>query len=176
VIDPAPRTSVGLGYFDAHGTIPVMGTSIPIHELSPDEYHRHLCAPVPRIIHLVLLLALRDRATDVNFEPFSDRYRLTYVVDGVAYDMVPPPLHLASAFSQVFKVIAELDFCNSRTPQVGMMRLVVGEGVAEVLVSICPTEHGEKIHLSIESNSISREEIHEQLAIINKMPTQVRIG
>lgn len=82
--------------------------------------------------------------------------------------MVPPPLDLTSAISQVFKVIAELDICNQRTAQVGKLQLLVAEGAADIMVSISPTPYGDAIRVTIESNTTSAEEIQKQFTEIRQ--------
>ena len=52
-------------------------------------------APVRKLINMVLLLAIKDKASDIHFEPFEDEYKMRYRCDGVLYEMVPPPRHLA---------------------------------------------------------------------------------
>jgi type II secretory ATPase GspE/PulE/Tfp pilus assembly ATPase PilB-like protein len=140
-----------------------MPALLPTHELSADEFYRHDCQPVPKLVHMVLLLALKDRAAEITFEPQQSEYRLSYTVDGKVYDMVSPPLHLTAAISQVFKVLAELDTCNQRAAQVGKVQLLAGGGTADVLVSIWQTPNGDAVRVAIEANSTSAEEIHKQL-------------
>src|SRR5688500_16516993 len=89
-----------------------MSVSIPIHELSSAELVRLESRPdwpVHKLIHLVLLIALKDRATEVVFEPRPDEIRLAYRVDGTLHDMVPPPAFLADALTQVFCELAGPD-------------------------------------------------------------------
>ena len=57
-------------------------------------------APVRKLLNMVLLLAIKDKASDIHFEPFEDEYKMRYRVDGVLYELVPPPRHLAPAISQ----------------------------------------------------------------------------
>jgi type II secretory ATPase GspE/PulE/Tfp pilus assembly ATPase PilB-like protein len=76
----------------------------------------------PQLAELVLLLALKDLASEVRFEPREEDYRVTYKCGGRDYEMVPPPRELAGRISQVFKIFAELDIRNRRTPQQGRFR------------------------------------------------------
>ena len=57
-------------------------------------------APVRKLLNMVLLLAIKDKASDIHFEPFEEEYKMRYRVDGVLYELVPPPRHLAPAISQ----------------------------------------------------------------------------
>ena len=56
-------------------------------------------APVRKLLNMVLLLAIKDKASDIHFEPFEEEYKMRYRVDGVLYELVPPPRHLAPAIS-----------------------------------------------------------------------------
>src|SRR5262249_32822126 len=61
-------------------------------------------APVRKLINMVLLLGIKDHASDIHFEPFEDEYKMCYRCDGVLYEMVPPPRHLATAIASRIKV------------------------------------------------------------------------
>ena len=52
-------------------------------------------APVRKLLNMVLLLAIKDQASDIHFEPFEDEFKIRVRADGVLYEMVPPPRHLA---------------------------------------------------------------------------------
>ena len=133
----------------------------PVHVLSAEEFRRFECSPVRQLVHMILILALKDRASDVYFEPQESEYRLSYRVAGVLYEMVPPPQHLGNAISQVFIVLGELDFCDPRSSQVGRMMLEVGTGAAEVGILIDPTPQGAAIHLTISDNTTTIDEINQ---------------
>ncbi len=82
--------------------------------------------PVRKLINMVLLMAIRDHASDIHFEPFEDEYKMRYRCDGVLYEMVPPPRHLATAISSRIKVMANLDIAERRLPQDGRIELNLG--------------------------------------------------
>ena len=73
-------------------------------------------APVRKLLNMVLLLAIKDKASDIHFEPFEDEYKMRYRVDGVLYELVPPPRHLAPAISSRIKVMSNLDIAERRLP------------------------------------------------------------
>lgn len=100
-------------------------------------------APVRKLLNMVMLLAIKDRASDIHFEPFEDEYKLRYRCDGVMYEMVPPPRHLAAAISTRIKVMANLDIAERRLPQDGRIELNVGGNQVDMRVSILPTMFGE---------------------------------
>jgi type IV pilus assembly protein PilB len=106
-------------------------------------------APVRKLINMVLLLAIKDKASDIHFEPFEEEYKMRYRVDGVLYELVPPPRHLASAISSRIKVMANLDIAERRLPQDGRIQLALGGNSVDIRVSTLPTLFGESVVLRI---------------------------
>ena len=105
--------------------------------------------PVKKLLNLVLLQAIRDKASDIHFEPFENEYKMRYRIDGVLYEMVPPPKHIAVALSSRIKVMAELDIAERRLPQDGRIPLVVGGNPIDLRVSVLPTMFGESVVLRV---------------------------
>ena len=106
-------------------------------------------APVRKLINMVLLMAIRDHASDVHFEPFEDEYKMRYRCDGVLYEMVPPPRHLATAIASRIKVMANLDIAERRMPQDGRIELNVGGNPVDMRVSVLPTLFGESVVIRV---------------------------
>jgi type IV pilus assembly protein PilB len=106
-------------------------------------------APVRKLINMVFLTAIRDRASDVHFEPFEDEYRMRYRCDGVLVDMIPPPRHLAMALASRIKVMANLDIAERRLPQDGRIELTVGGNSVDLRVSVLPTMFGESVVIRV---------------------------
>lgn len=100
-------------------------------------------APVRKLLNMVMLLAIKDRASDIHFEPFEEEYKLRYRCDGVMYEMVPPPRHLGAAISTRIKVMSNLDIAERRLPQDGRIELNIGGNPVDMRVSILPTMFGE---------------------------------
>ena len=105
--------------------------------------------PVKKLLNLVLLQAIRDKASDIHFEPFEDEFKMRYRIDGVLYEMVPPPKHIALALSSRIKVMANLDIAERRLPQDGRIPLVVGGNPVDLRVSVLPTMFGESVVLRV---------------------------
>ncbi|MBP6124695.1 MAG: type II secretion system ATPase GspE [Phycisphaerae bacterium] len=105
--------------------------------------------PVKRLLNLVLLKAIQDKASDIHFEPFENEFKMRYRIDGVLYEMVPPPKHIALALSSRIKVMANLDIAERRLPQDGRIPLMVGGSPVDLRVSILPTMFGESVVLRI---------------------------
>ena len=105
--------------------------------------------PIKKLLNLVLLQAIRDKASDVHFEPFENEYKMRYRIDGVLYEMVPPPKHIAAALSSRIKVMANLDIAERRLPQDGRISLTVQGNPVDLRVSVLPTMFGESVVLRV---------------------------
>ena len=103
---------------------------------------------------MVLLLAIKDHASDLHFEPFEDEFRIRIKADGVLYEMVPPPRHLAFAITTRIKVMANLDIAERRLPQDGRIELTVGGHPVDLRVSVLPTMFGESVVMRILDRSV----------------------
>jgi type IV pilus assembly protein PilB len=110
--------------------------------------------PVRKLLNMVLLLAIKDHASDVHFEPFEDEFRIRIKADGVLYEMVPPPRHLAFAITTRIKVMANLDIAERRLPQDGRIELTVGGHPVDIRVSVLPTMFGESVVMRILDRSV----------------------
>jgi len=106
-------------------------------------------APVIKLANLILVQAIKDRASDIHVEPFEKGMKLRYRVDGVLADATPPPKQMQLALASRFKIMSSLDIAERRLPQDGRMRLRVGGKDYDLRVSILPTVHGEKIVLRV---------------------------
>ncbi|HOP78512.1 MAG: ATPase, T2SS/T4P/T4SS family [Thermogutta sp.] len=111
-------------------------------------------APVRRLLNMVLLMAIKEHASDIHFEPFENEFRIRIRSDGVLYEMVPPPRHLAFAITTRIKVMANLDIAERRLPQDGKIRLTVGGHPVDLRVSVLPTMFGESCVLRVLDKSV----------------------
>lgn len=105
--------------------------------------------PVKKLLNLVLLQAIRDKASDIHFEPFENEYKMRYRIDGVLYEMIPPPKYIAAALSSRIKVMASLDIAERRLPQDGRISLTVQGNPIDLRVSVLPTMFGESVVLRV---------------------------
>jgi type IV pilus assembly protein PilB len=106
-------------------------------------------APVRKLLNMVMLLGIKDKASDIHFEPFEEEYKIRMRCDGVLYEMVPPPRHLAAAISSRIKVMSNLDIAERRLPQDGRIELAIGGNSVDIRVSTLPTLFGESVVLRI---------------------------
>jgi type IV pilus assembly protein PilB len=106
-------------------------------------------APVIKLANLIILQAIKDRASDVHLEPFEKQMRLRYRIDGALVDATPPPKQTQLALASRFKIMSNLDIAERRMPQDGRMRVKVSGKDYDLRVSVLPTVHGEKIVLRV---------------------------
>jgi len=111
-------------------------------------------APVRKLLNMVLLMAIKEHASDLHFEPFEDEFRIRIKADGVLYEMVPPPRHLAFAITTRIKVMANLDIAERRLPQDGRIELTVGGHPVDLRVSVLPTMFGESVVMRVLDRSV----------------------
>ncbi|MCF7708727.1 MAG: Flp pilus assembly complex ATPase component TadA [Verrucomicrobia bacterium] len=105
--------------------------------------------PVVKLANLILVQAIKDRASDIHIEPFEKEVRLRYRIDGVLMDMPPPPKNLHVALTSRLKIMSNLDIAERRIPQDGRIRVRVSGKDIDLRVSFLPTVHGEKCVMRI---------------------------
>src|SRR6187551_2015958 len=107
-------------------------------------------APVVRLVHVLLLNAIRKGASDIHCEPYEKRFRVRYRIDGVLHEEMTPPLKLKNALVSRLKIMSQLDIAERRLPQDGRIKLKLGKGrEMDFRVSAMPTIWGEKIVLRL---------------------------
>jgi type IV pilus assembly protein PilB len=106
-------------------------------------------APVIKLANVILVQAIKDRASDIHIEPFEKVLRLRYRIDGALMDATPPPKQMQLALISRLKIMSNLDIAERRLPQDGRMRVKVGGRDFDLRISLMPTVHGEKIVLRV---------------------------
>ena len=106
-------------------------------------------APVIKLANLIIVTAIKDRASDIHIEPFEKVVRLRYRIDGALVDATPPPKNLQVALTSRLKIMSNLNIAERRLPQDGRMRMKVGNKDIDLRVSFLPTVHGEKVVLRV---------------------------
>lgn len=113
-------------------------------------------APIIRYVDLVLFQAIKEKASDIHFEPFENDFQIRYRVDGALYAMAPPPAHLALPIISRVKVMANLNIAEKRIPQDGRIVKKVGDHHVDMRVSSLPTTYGESVVLRVlDSSSVN---------------------
>lgn len=105
--------------------------------------------PIIRFVNLVLAQAIKDKASDIHFEPFEKEFKIRYRIDGALYEMSPPPRELAVPIISRVKVLGDLNIAERRVPQDGKVRLVVAGRHVDLRVSTLPTQFGESVVLRV---------------------------
>ena len=134
-------------------------------------------APVRKLLNMVLLLAIRDGASDIHFEPFETDFRIRLKADGVLQEMVPPPKHLDFAITTRIKVMANLDIAERRMPQDGRIELTVGGHPVDLRVSVLPTLFGESVVMRVLDRgvvSLNLEKIGMEQTMLRKFREVIR--
>jgi type IV pilus assembly protein PilB len=119
-------------------------------ELSATELEAEAnAAPIIRYVDLVIYQAIKERASDIHFEPFENDFKIRYRVDGALYEMAPPPAHLESAITSRIKVMANLNIAERRLPQDGRIMKTIQNRQVDLRVSTLPTAYGESVVLRV---------------------------
>ena len=116
-------------------------------DLDDVEHLRDLAseAPVIRLVNLIIQRAVEVRASDVHIEPFENRLKVRYRIDGVLEEGESPPANLTAAVISRIKIMAKLNIAERRLPQDGRIMLRVQGKELDLRVSTMPTAHGESV-------------------------------
>ena len=120
-------------------------------DLEDVEHLRDLAseAPVIRLVNLILQRAVEGRASDIHIEPFENRLKVRYRIDGVLSEVEAPPAKSTAAVISRIKIMAKLNIAERRLPQDGrIMHRVQGKEL-DLRVSTVPTSHGESVVMRI---------------------------
>jgi len=163
-----------IGDSDTLSALAGRGDSIDLEELTQAAEDNK----VVRLLNLVLLQAIRDKASDIHFEPFEEEFKMRYRIDGILYEMIPPPKHLALPIISRIKVMSNLDIAERRLPQDGRIELSVSNNPIDLRVSVLPTIFGESVvlrvldrsnvQLSLDKIGLRKDELEEVRKLIGK--------
>ncbi|MFA4991819.1 MAG: type II secretion system ATPase GspE [Candidatus Omnitrophota bacterium] len=106
-------------------------------------------APIVKLVDLILMQAIRDRASDIHIEPFKSKINIRYRIDGVLYEIPPPARHLLPAIVSRVKILSNLDIAERRLPQDGAFLVKVENKGIDIRVSTIPAIYGEKVVMRI---------------------------
>ncbi len=108
-----------------------------------DETIDENSAPIVRLVQLMITEAVQLRASDIHVEPFEDRVRIRYRIDGVLHERDTLPRRQLGAILSRIKILSNIDIAERRRPQDGRIKISVGEKELDLRVSIIPTSHGQ---------------------------------
>ncbi|HLA83338.1 MAG TPA: ATPase, T2SS/T4P/T4SS family [Thermoguttaceae bacterium] len=106
-------------------------------------------APIVRLVHLIISEAVQLRASDIHIEPFEDRVRVRYRIDGRLVERDSPPRRLLGAILSRIKILSKLDIAERRRTQDGRIKVNLGEKELDLRVSVIPTNHGQSVVMRI---------------------------
>ncbi len=106
-------------------------------------------APVIRLVQLIIQEAVAMRASDIHIEPFADRVRIRYRIDGVCMERDSPPRRLLGSMVSRLKIMGSIDIAEKRRPQDGRIKVHVAGKDIDLRVSIIPTVHGQSVVMRI---------------------------
>lgn len=106
-------------------------------------------APIIRLCNLIITEAVNLRASDIHVEPYENRIRIRYRIDGVLIERDSPPKRLQSALISRFKIMSGIDISEKRRPQDGRIKTTVGGKDLDLRVSLLPSVHGQSIVMRI---------------------------
>ena len=105
--------------------------------------------PIIKLVNLIIMQAIKDRASDIHIEPERDKLRTRYRIDGILYEVPSPPKRLQPAIVSRIKIMAGMDIAEKRLPQDGRIRLRMRNKDIDLRVATLPTLFGEKVVLRI---------------------------
>jgi type IV pilus assembly protein PilB len=106
-------------------------------------------APVVKLVNLIIQEAVSLRASDIHVEPFADRIRVRYRIDGVLVERDSPPRRLLAPMLSRIKIMSQIDIAEKRRPQDGRIKMPIGGKHYDLRVSILPTNHGQSAVMRI---------------------------
>ena len=128
-----------------------LGDGSETHDEDDVEHLRDLAseAPVIRLVNLIIQRAVEQRASDIHIEPFENRLKVRYRIDGVLEEAESPPANLTAAVISRIKIMAKLNIAERRLPQDGRIMIRVQGKELDLRVSTVPTAHGESVVMRI---------------------------
>ena len=108
-----------------------------------DDVVDETSAPIVRLVQLMITEAVQLRASDIHVEPFEDRVRIRYRIDGVLVERDSPPRRLLGALISRIKILARMDIAERRRTQDGRIKITAGGKELDLRVSMLPTSHGQ---------------------------------
>ncbi|MCX6993454.1 MAG: GspE/PulE family protein, partial [Kiritimatiellaeota bacterium] len=106
-------------------------------------------SPVSRLVDMILSQAVRDRASDIHIDPGEGQLKVRFRIDGVLYEIPPPPQYLHPFIISRIKVISSMNIAESRIPQDGHFQVTIDNRTVEARVSSMPTTNGENMAIRL---------------------------
>ncbi len=174
VMDPAKVDSLVVQYYgEDTASIDDILSEIKDEDLSGDASAKANETPIIRFVNLILQQAVKDKASDIHFEPFEDQFRIRYRIDGALYEMTPPPKSLALPVISRIKVLANLNIAENRIPQDGRIKITISGRPVDLRVSTLPTQFGESVVLRVLDKGVVSLDL-EKLSMSDEIKSNIR--
>ncbi len=118
-------------------------------------------APIIKLVNHIISQAAKARASDIHIEPYQERFKVRYRVDGILYDLLTPPKSIQAALISRIKVMSNMNIAEKRLPQDGRLQVKIGDQDIDVRISTIPTSFGERVVLRLLNKSSSLLELTE---------------
>ncbi|MFP4350682.1 MAG: type II secretion system ATPase GspE [Thermodesulfobacteriota bacterium] len=118
-------------------------------------------APIIKLVNHIISQAAKARASDIHIEPYQERFKVRYRVDGILYDLLTPPKSIQAALISRIKVMSNMNIAEKRLPQDGRLQVKIGDQDIDVRISTIPTSFGERVVLRLLNKSSSLLELSE---------------
>jgi type II secretion system protein E len=109
--------------------------------------------PIIKIVNIIIMQAIKDRASDIHVEPEEHKLRIRYRIDGILHEVNTLPRKLQRAIISRIKILSKLDISENRRPQDGKIRLRLEDKDLDIRVSTFPTTHGENVVMRLLTKS-----------------------
>ncbi len=106
-------------------------------------------APIIKLVNVVILQALKERASDIHIEAYEKELKIRYRIDGILYTRLKPPKQYQAAIISRIKIMAKLNIAERRLPQDGKIAIKIGDRDVDIRVAVIPTIFGERIVLRL---------------------------
>ncbi len=174
VMDPEKVDSMIVQYYgEDTASIDEILSEIKEEDLSADASAKANDTPIIRFVNLILQQAVKDKASDIHFEPFEDQFRIRYRIDGALYEMTPPPKSLALPVISRIKVLANLNIAENRIPQDGRIKITISGRPIDLRVSTLPTQFGESVVLRVLDKGVVSLDL-EKLSMAEEIKSNIR--
>ncbi len=129
-------------------------TQIVFNETEASKNANHAAAdeseaPVVKLVNLIIQEAIGLRASDIHIEPFEDRVRVRYRIDGVLVERDSPPRRLLAPMISRIKIMGNIDISEKRRPQDGRIKMLIKNKHFDLRVSVLPTVHGQSVVMRV---------------------------
>lgn len=144
--DLSSEVSEALKSIEVEPTIQNVKTGEKLGDLVQD-------APVTRAVNTILEYAVKSKASDIHIEPWDDKLKIRYRIDGILQETMSLPVHIEAALVSRIKILSNLKIDEHRIPQDGRFDINVEGQQIDIRVAVSPTVHGEKVVMRLLNKS-----------------------